>query len=1016
MKNPLLILLLTFTIATAYSQEIPIDEATIQKELDARGLQEEDVRRKLEERGIDIDNIDASQLPELQSTLEEVVRELEMEKEAQENGQTTPGQDASAPPGAPDLVPTEAVPDAGNQQATEEIEQAIEEESIEEQIAEQIIEESIPELPSSNIYGQQIFRDKSLEVFTRSLDIRPSPSYVLGPGDKVNVSIWGISQEDATYEINKEGYIKPTAMSRIQLKGLTYAQAKELLRKRFGLYYRFRSEEFAVTISHARTLTVNIYGEVPNPGGFTLPATNTAFNALVAAGGPTDIGSVRNIRLIRDGEEPRVIDVYEFMNDPSVKNDYYLQDNDVILVDLARKVVAINGAVKRPFRYELKGAENLIQLIEYAGGFQKNAYLDAIQLKRFENNEEKIIDVDLKALQASGSDYKLLHGDEIMVKAIPRSYQNYVEIIGSVDFPAQYEYRDGDKALDLIQKGILTENARKDVAYLLRTRDDGTVRYEKLKLSEMLDNPSGNANVPLQPKDQIMILALSTFVDINTFSIGGAVRSPKEGQFDPEENIRVEDAVLLAGGLKVDAKDEAYIIRTNLSNTTEKEYIQFNVRNAMLNPSSDDNVVLKPLDEIVIVSKESFADAAAVSVDGAVRKPGKYAYDDGLRVSDVVYFSNGLAPSATDFAIIHRPDPGNKKKKGYVRVNIREALDNPSSASNIRLQPNDQLYVFNKETYTDESIVEVQGAVRKPGSIPYDQTLTLRDALTLAGGLRREAASNRVEIFRIQLTNNQPTRTTVAVLEVDDDFTVQGDEFQLEPFDQVVVRTVPDFELQQMVTITGEVKFPGNYALLDKNERLSSIVSRAGGITTEGFPEGAILTRPSETGTIVTKLDKVIRKPGSHIDYILKPGDVIDIPKKKDLVGVKTTNTRAEEVYPEKVLAEGQINVPYHVGRRAGYYVREYAVGVGENGRKSRITVEHPNGELKRTRRFLFFNVHPRVRKGSVVSVGAKPPKKEKEQKGEREKSDTDWEKIVGNTVAQVTAVLSLVLLLQQIN
>ena len=211
---------------------IPIDQATIDRELERRGLTEEEVRVKMEERGIDIGSINASQLPQLEVTLEEIAKELEAEKQAAKEEAA----EAKGEKKVDEEVKTIAK-DAG-----EKIQKAVEDgATVEEAIAEELVDQIQEEIPPTRIYGQQIFRNKTLKVFSQSDDIAPSPSYILGPGDKVTISIWGISQEDATYEINQSGFIKPTGMSRITLKGISYEKAKTLLESRFSQFYRFRS-------------------------------------------------------------------------------------------------------------------------------------------------------------------------------------------------------------------------------------------------------------------------------------------------------------------------------------------------------------------------------------------------------------------------------------------------------------------------------------------------------------------------------------------------------------------------------------------------------------------------------------------------------------------------------------------------------------------------------------------------------------------------------------------------------
>ena len=913
-------ILLIFSVAllcsvTGMGQQldnIPIDQATIDRELERRGLTEAEVRVKFEEKGIDIDNVTADQLPQLEVTLDQIMKELEEEKKAIENvAQEAEGEK---------IIEKEATTIAKD--AGDEIQEAVEDgATVEEAIAEELVDQAQEELPPTKIYGQQIFRNKTLKVFSQSDDVNPSPDYVLGPGDKVTISIWGISQEDATYEINQEGYIKPTQMSRITLKGITFAQAKKLLQSRFAERYRFRPEEFAATVTYARTINVNIYGEVFNPGSFTIPATNTAFNALVAAGGPTDLGSVRNIKLIRNNGSSEQMDVYEFMNDPSVAADFQLSNNDVIFVSVSEKIVEIKGAVRRPLKYELLATEQLKNLVDYAGGLKENAYRTTIQVKRFENDEEKIIDVKLGELMRGSGDFTLKNGDIVTIPIIPKSYENFATVEGAVELPGQYEIEKGMRVRDVLQKAVLARQARTDIAYLIRVRDDGTASYERVNIAEVLANPSSPDNYELTGRDRLNILSQTAFVDEEVISTIGHVRNPREIRYDPENSIKVADAIMLSAGPK---------------------------------------------------------------------------------------------PGATDFAYIRRTDPDDDRETQYIRVNLASALSNAASSDNVELKANDRLIVYSKSDYLEKSTVSINGAIKESGEFAYDPSLTLTDVLTLAGGFTISAATNKIDIFRVQILNNEPTKTIVATLEANENYQVDGSNFELQPFDQIVVRSVPDFELQQLVTLQGEVKYPGTYALLDDNEKIASVIKRAGGLTREAFAEGAVLERnKEEEGYVVFQLEEAMRNSGSNSNVILKRGDVIMIPKQKDLVGISLANTLASELYDEKILGSGIVNVPFTKGKRAKYYVDEYAAGIGETGKRKYITVRHPSGEIQRTKNFLFFKKYPKVEKGSVVRIGRKKEKSKKEQK---EKEDTDWGKVVANSIAQVTAVLSLVILIQNLD
>jgi protein involved in polysaccharide export with SLBB domain len=903
------------SVSSTFAQVPPITESQARAELDKLGMTEEDFRAKLMERGIDIDQIDLNKPSEL-ARLQKAIEEIEAEVKGANNAKDTSNNNEGEAANVEDIV-SEEVKEAATT-INEISEGAIEGEVVESILADGIKEVKGEVLPPSTIYGQHIFRNKDIVSYVEGASIQASNSYVLGAGDKIGISLWGISELDAILEISKDGYIKPQGMSRINLKGITLGKAKQLLRSRFSNYYRFGKDQFEVTVTYPRPITIHIVGEVMNSGSFTMPAVNTAFNALAAAGGPSDIGSVRKIKIIRPSGKNKVMDIYEYLLDPTISKDYYLQDNDIIHVEVAEKLISVQGAVRRPFKYELEPNEQLKDLIKYAGGLQPNAYRGNFQVKRFVNDSEKIIDVNYGELVNSTSDFNLNGGDAVVIGTIPKPYKNFVEITGSVDLPGRYELEAGMKVVDLVDKGVLAEYAKTDLAYLLRTRLDGTISYSKISLVDAVQG--GTDNLLLTPKDKLVVFSKQKYLDQYEVSINGAIRAPSKYKYDPSEKLTVEDLVILGGGLRRDATDFAYIYRTIPENTSEKEYI---------------------------------------------------------------------------------------------RIDIKNAIDNPDSPDNLVLQPNDQIQILSKLTYIDDFSVRVAGAVRSPGEYQYHPSLSLKDVLTLSGGLKMTASSNRIDIFRVVINNNELTKSIVATVAVDENLEMSS-EFKLEPFDQIVVRSVPQFELQQFVTIEGEVKFPGPYALIDDNEKLTNLIKRAGGLTEESFPAGATLYREDGgTGFVVLRLDEALKSNNDIHNFILKKGDVITIPKQKDLVTI-TGATRAIELYPENIAKSGKINVAYHKRKRAKWYVDEYAAGIGDNGRSRLITVEYPNGEIKRTKNFLFFKVYPQVTEGSVVKVGVKPPKPPKAAGEKREK--IDWGKTLADSLAQATAILSLVLLVQSLN
>lgn len=735
----------------------------------------------------------------------------------------------------------------------------------------------------SSIYGHDIFRRDSVEAYQPNSIVKVPDTYVLGVGDELAISIFGVSQFDAKYQIDESGFISPAEMPKIFLKGLTWQQAKKLLIRRFSSYYIFRPEQLAIALSKPRTITVNIFGEVERPGSYNLVATNTAFNALIAAGGPTDKGSVRNI-IITNGTEQKVLDVYEIMNNPMVQFHYYLEDNVVIQVPTAASVVKLEGAIQRPYLYEIKTGEDLSQIIAYAGGLQGNAVKEVIQVKRYQNDRKVILDVNMNQLTQSKQRFPLLNGDEIFVRTIQDELSNAINIEGAVENPGEYALETTPRVSDLIQKAMLKREARLDVAFLVRQNPDSTFQFIQIDLESVVQAAGSDHDLELQAKDNLVIPSQKTYADPATLKVSGAVRKSIEYPFDPSNTITLEQAILLAGGLAPEAEEYGYVVRTN---------------------------------------------------------------------------------------------PNNKKEKEYIRINIFQAIDDPAGAGNIKVQPWDEVVVLHRSSYTDSVVVSIRGAVRKDSSFYFDASLQISDLLILSGGLTPEA-SGILDVYRVTINKGQKTTTIVESIEVDDDFNIKGNaDFELQPYDEIVARRVADFELQNFVSIEGEVAHPGAYALLHPNERLLDLVNRAGGLTQDAFAEGVYVLRDlveeqSITKTI-TAMDQVIIDPSSQANFILKPGDIIMVPKKEDVVYLNLRNTRAYELSQDHDQPVDRIGVPYSPGKNAKWYIDAYAGGFGEHADKDIVTVEYANGAIQKTRGFAPFRKYPKPRIGATIIVGAHP-------------------------------------------
>jgi polysaccharide export outer membrane protein len=302
-------------------------------------------------------------------------------------------------------------------------------------------------LDSVDIYGFTYFRQKDVKIFNNAVDIKPPGNYILGVGDQIVVSIWGYADYNRLFYIDKDGYIQQENIGRVYLKGLTLEQAKALLRTRFANAYMIDKSDFDVSINYSRVITINVVGDVENPGSYTFPAINTAYNILAYVGGPSKSGSIRDIQIKRDGKIIRHFDLYKFLFTPEKQDDIFLDNNDYIYVPAQKNIVRIEGAINREGKYEMMPGETFYDLLQYCGNYKPDAFTKVIQIRRYDENKQILIDYNLDSVKASGGKIILKNGDVVGVRSIPDKVKNYNEIWGSVLLPGRYEWKEGDRSL-----------------------------------------------------------------------------------------------------------------------------------------------------------------------------------------------------------------------------------------------------------------------------------------------------------------------------------------------------------------------------------------------------------------------------------------------------------------------------------------------------------------------------------------------------------------------------------------
>jgi protein involved in polysaccharide export with SLBB domain len=857
-----------------------------QAELQKRGLSETEVRTRLMEEGIDVDNIPPTEYANYQGRVMDILNQMQAEKaKADSTMSYVAAYDATfRDPVAPATTDEEA---AGETQAAD-------------------VAATETETSESDIYGHTLFRGNSLDVFRTTDGAEAPDTYVLGEGDEVHISIFGSSQTEIHQRIGADGSIQPAGTSKIFLKGLTMAQARQAIQSKLASHYSFREDQIAVRIITARTVSVSIYGEVETQGGYSVSALNNVFNALAAAGGPTGIGSVRNIQLSRGGKNNR-LDLYKYMTKPDPKIQYDLQNGDVLFVPVAQNVVTIRGGVNRPMRYEMIQGEGLKDLIEYAGGLVYNAYADFVQVSRYENGEVNILEYNLDDIMRGKKKVDMHDGDDVYIFTTDVQMENYVAIEGDVYYEGRFDVNKNTSLKTLIERAKPRYTAKTDFVFVERMSPDSTISI----ITVPFPGVDGNADFTLQARDLVKVLKQSAYRDVDTISVNGQVRQPFARPFGLNDHMTVGQAIEYAGGLKTSVYPTAYIFRKDVTNPAKMEYIT---------------------------------------------------------------------------------------------VSLDNDLD-------MELKAGDQLNVYDNTTYTNAGEVRVNGAVKNPFGTTFDPSLTVHDLLTMAGGFEVGAAYDRVEVFRLNITDKNSSFDLIT-LEVDEDYYPTTD-FQLQPFDQIVVRMTPDFTTGRTVEINGRVKYPGVYLLDDNKTQLWEVIEMAGGLLDDADPYTYVFRTYNNRGNIGVNLSEAKSHKGHlYSDLILMDGDVVNIVRQENTVVIREIGTRMGQYVPEEFSASSKVMV-YQGKHNAAWYIRHYAGGFQKVANRNSVTVTMPNNQTDGTKRGLFgIRRYPKVEPGGVISVSID---REKREKLDTPKEKINWSNTLNQSVATLTSVISLIILVDKL-
>lgn len=628
------------------------------------------------------------------------------------------------------------------------------------------------ELAQENqVFGRNIFNTRNL-TFEPSVNIATPPNYRLGPGDEVIIDIWGTSQNTIRQQISPDGTINIEKIGPVSLSGMTVSEANGYLKRVLGKTYSGLDApdgtlEIRLTLGNTRTIQINVMGEVVQPGTYALSSFSTVFHALYRAGGVSDIGSLRNVQVTRNGKTVAKVDVYDFIMKGKTQDDIRLQEGDVIIVPAYEALVQISGNVKRPMKFEMKKNETLATLISYAGGFSADAYTRSLRVVR-QNGEEYEINT-VKEIDYSA--YPMRNGDVVTAEAILNRFTNKLEVRGAVYRPGIYQLN-GEintvRALVNEAKG-LTGDAFTNRAVLQREREDLTTEIISVDVRSIMAGTS--PDIPLQKNDILYIPSIHDLEDRGDVAIFGEVAKPDSYSYS--DNMTLEDLIIRAGGLResastvrVDVSRRIKDPKSTVSTDSIGQMFTFALKDGFV-IDGEQGFTLQPYDQVFVRRSPGYQAQQNVRVTGEVIFGGTYAMTTTEeRLSDLVKKAGGATPKAylRGAKLIRVANDEEKKRMRdvinlmnrqfgeammdslgirvedtfSVGIDLEKAVANPGSEYDLVLREGDVLSVPKLN-----NTVKVNGAVMMPNTVGYLSDKNANYYLDQAGGYALNAKKSK---------------------------------------------------------------------------------------------------------------------------------------------------------------------------------------------------------------------------------------------------------------------------------
>ncbi len=683
-------------------------------------------------------------------------------------------------------------------------------------------------------FGHDFFQGVSVKMAMQRQDIPVPPGYVMGPGDEVKILLWGRVNEQYTLTVDRNGNITIPQIGPIPVAGMTF---EEMSKTVILQVEKIIGASVDISAGALKNIPVFILGDVKKPGAYNVGSFATITDGLLIAGGPSDIGSMRNVQLKRKGKIVTTFDLYDLLLKGDKSKDLVLQAGDVVFVPVTGPLVGIAGNVKRPAIYELKGRHDLHTVIELAGGILPTAYTQQIQVERIVRNERQVV-IDLDDKRLSGTkDFMLSDADLVKVFNIAEKEENVVFLNGNVKRPGKYEYRSGMRIRQLIRDtSDLLDETHLEYGLVKRVeRRDTKNELIPFNLGALFTGRNESQNIALKPGDSVYVFSKWFFKDKPTISVDGGVRSG--GEFDLIENVTVKDAIVLAGGITRDASlDDTELYRVDPV-TKMRAIVPINLKKA-LEGDPEHNVLLRDLDRLTVKKQQDIKQERFVTVEGEIVYPGRYAVQKGERLSSVLGRAGGYSENAY------------LKGAVFTRVRVKEMQQKAFDEMIMRLE---------RELY-------VESSVQESTATPEARKVELEQRKKFIDSLRKLEASGRMSIKLVHVR------------------LLKGSAFDVE-LENGDVLNIPT--KNSVVNVTGAVMSQGTFVHLDDMDH-KAYIDIAGGYTRYADKAGVFVLKADGTARRVNGGFMNWSQSNSRWELAafgedqgkLDPGDTIIVPEK----------------------------------------------------------------------------------------------------------------------------------------